>query len=209
LESISIIGIQKVGRRTFLCAERALFVVRQEPIKRAADEIVIRRADPKDLDAVLAVFDSTVAWMVSQGNTKQWGSAPWSEQPRLVERFRHHLQYDITFVASKRGEIVGAIVIASSPPKYCWSGADGDSALYVEPFGTSPEVRGQGVGRALLERAVQYTRDQGKSFLRLDCFAENPKLPAYYESEGFKARGDFAVGEWHGRMFERPVGTIS
>ena len=110
---------------------------------------------------------------------------------RMAERFRHHLEHDVTFV--------------DSPPKYCWAGAEGDSALYVEPFGTSVSVRGRGVGRLLLSRAIQYTKEQGRSLLRLDCFAENPKLPAYYESEGFESRGDFAVGDWHGRTFERSV----
>ena len=67
------------------------------------DGIVIRRAEPKDLVAVLAVFDSTVAWMVSQGNTKQWGSSPWSEQQRMVERFRHHLEQDGSKILRFRG----------------------------------------------------------------------------------------------------------
>jgi len=165
-------------------------------------ELKIAQAEPADLAAVLGVFDDVVAWLVAQGSVKQWGTAPFSDNPRLVERFQNHIANDTTLVALQEERVVGVLCVNCSYPPYCWQSAPDDCA-YVHPFATSPSVRGQGVGSALLRCAEEYARQHNKPYLRLDCFAENPKLPAYYESEGFLPKGEFLVGDWHGRMYEK------
>ncbi|HLK60472.1 MAG TPA: GNAT family N-acetyltransferase [Chthonomonadaceae bacterium] len=177
-------------------------MVRDEIIETPGGSIQLRQAEPEDLEAILAVFDATLAWMNALGNVKQWGVTPFSQLPQMVTRFRRHLEEDTVFVAVKAGEIVGAIVVTFAPPPYCWQGAE-EPAAYIEPFATAPSLRGAKVGHLLLQKAAQYALQQGRQRLRLDCFAENPVLPAYYEGAGFAPRGEFAVGDWHGRMFER------
>lgn len=167
-------------------------------------ELRIAQAEPDDLPAILGIFDSAVAWLLAQGSSKQWGTTPFSEIPRMVERLRGHIANDTFLVALKADQAVGAICLNCSYPPYCWQGAPDDCA-YVHPFATAPAVRNQGVGSALLRCAEDYARRHGKHYLRLDCFAENPKLLVYYESEGFESRGEFLVGEWHGRMYEKPI----
>ncbi len=173
-----------------------------EQIQTRAGNIHIVPAAPEDLDAVLTVFDEALAGMVAEGNVKQWGITPFSQLPTLVERFRKHLEDDVVFVAMKEGRLVGVLVVNCAPPPYCWHGRE-EAAAYVQPFATVPSVRGAKIGHLLLEQAAQYALRQGVSRLRLDCFAENPKLPAYYEGAGFACQGEFAVGDWHGRMFEK------
>lgn len=48
--------------------------------------MLIRRAGPADVPAVLRLFDECIAWFVEIGNTGQWGSEPWSTQDRQVSR---------------------------------------------------------------------------------------------------------------------------
>ena len=175
-----------------------------QTVTTAHGELQIAQAEPEDLAAMLTIFDDVVAWLGAQGSVKQWGTAPFSANPRLVERFHNHIAHDTFLVALKEEKAVGAICLNCTHPSYCWQGAPDDCA-YVHPFATSPSVRGQGVGSALLRCADDYARRHDKPYLRLDCFAENPKLLAYYESEGFIAKGEFLVGAWHGRMYEKPM----
>ncbi len=177
-----------------------------ETVTTPQGELRIMQAEPDDLSVVLGIFDEAVAGMVAQGNVKQWGTAPFSEVSRIVERFREWLANDTFYVALKDEKAVGAICVNCSYPPYCWQDAP-DNCAYVHPFATSPSVRGQGVGRVLLRFVEEYARQQGKPYLRLDCFAENPKLPAYYENEGFVACGEFSVGDWQGRMFEKSLNS--
>jgi GNAT superfamily N-acetyltransferase len=165
-----------------------------QSVTMAHGELQIAQAEPEDLAAVLDIFDDVVAWLVAQGSVKQWGTTPFSANPRLVERFREHIANDTFLIALKEEKAVGAICLNFSYPPYCWQGAPNDCA-YVHPFGTSPSVRGQGIGSALLRCAEDYARRHNKPYLRLDCFAGTPKLLAYYESEGFEARGEFLVGD--------------
>ncbi|MBR1911818.1 MAG: GNAT family N-acetyltransferase [Treponema sp.] len=51
----------------------------------------------------------------------------------------------------------------------------------------SPELRGKGNGRKMLELAIQYAKSQlHASRITLGVFANNPKARACYESVGFK-----------------------
>ena len=38
----------------------------------------LRTGSTADLDAVLALLDGAVRWLVAQGRTGQWGDQPWS-----------------------------------------------------------------------------------------------------------------------------------
>ena len=43
--------------------------------------IAIRPGRPADEDALLALFDEAVAWMIARGQTGQWGDRLFSERP--------------------------------------------------------------------------------------------------------------------------------
>jgi hypothetical protein len=47
---------------------------------------MLRPATPADLDPLLALTDSVVAWLAARGRSGQWGSAPLSADPGLRDR---------------------------------------------------------------------------------------------------------------------------
>ncbi|WP_054055147.1 hypothetical protein [Alloactinosynnema sp. L-07] len=49
---------------------------------------MIRPGTPADADTLLAFFDDAVAWMVTRGQSGQWGSEPLSTVPAKVDRVR-------------------------------------------------------------------------------------------------------------------------
>lgn len=185
----------------------------------------IRPATPADTGAVFVLLDAAVAWLVSIGRAGQWGTRPWSENPKAVEHVEARIAAGQMYVAVSGegdgdeggdagggGDVLGVIAYEPEPPAYVarlW-GADrpAEPQIYVTNFVGSREPRGRGVGGLLLAHARATARARGISLLRLDCYAGGDgALPRYYEKAGYRAVADFttldAEGDpWPGRLFE-------
>ena len=66
-----------------------------------------------------------------------------------------------------------------------WS--DGLSC-YLEELYVVPDLRGQGIGRQLLERAIEVAREQGADFMDLGTSEDDVAARALYEKLGFTNR---------------------
>ena len=164
-------------------------------------------ARPNDLDEILALFDEAVVWLVSHGIEKQWGTTPFSELPRMRERFIAWIGQGVLFTAYNNDQLVGTLVVSETAPAYVahlWQSFP-ISALYLEAFITARSRAGQGIGRIVLQWAEQYAIQSHKTTLWLDCWAENQALCRYYEQAGFIPQSEFFVGEWRGQLFEKPL----
>jgi GNAT superfamily N-acetyltransferase len=60
-----------------------------------------------------------------------------------------------------------------------------DGAGHVEQVSVHPGHAGQGIGRALIERAAKWARSQGLDALTLTTYTEVPWNGPYYERLGF------------------------
>lgn len=160
-----------------------------------------------DLPAILALFDDAVAWLAAKGLVSQWGTTPFSELPAMRTRLATWIDQGVLFVARAGDELVGTLVVTDQIPRYAqreWEQRPA-VAYYVESFTTARRLAGQGIGRALLEWAARYAEGHGADYLRLDCYAGNADLCAYYRRAGFTACGEVALGAWRGQLFEQPL----
>lgn len=97
---------------------------------------------------------------------------------RAVRRSPHAA----VFVAESSGEIVGRLSLArESHP----------ASLHVADLGLMVAAgrRRQGIGRALLEQAVQWAREVGVAKLELHVFPYNEPAIRLYERFGFEREG--------------------
>ena len=156
-----------------------------------------RTGSVEDADAVLALFDANVAWLLERGRSYQWGSEPWSKSPKLVEFVRDLLSSGDVTIAEDEGEVVGASVVAASPMPYV-PPAD-EPERYLKLLISSPEYRGLKIGHRLIELARKQTVSAGINLLRVDCVAGGDRrLVSYYTSEGFTPTQEIEVrpGTW-------------
>ena len=86
---------------------------------------------------------------------------------------------DTCFVAEERGEIVGAIL----------TGHDGRRG-YISHTAVSPAHQRQGIGRQLVEAALEALGQEGIHKVCLVAFADNEQGNAFWEKMGFTQRPD-------------------
>jgi GNAT superfamily N-acetyltransferase len=130
------------------------------------------------VDRVLGVLDEAAGWL-SARDVQQW---PLRFPARLV---RPGVEAGHTWLGYLDGVAAATITLTWADP--LWPPDDG-LAGYVHRLAVRRTAAG--LGARLLEWAAGAIRDEGRSVLRLDCVATNARLRAYYESAGFRHRGD-------------------
>ncbi|MEV7190879.1 GNAT family N-acetyltransferase [Streptomyces sp. NPDC093510] len=177
-----------------------------------SDPMQIRPGGADDVPAVLALFDGAVEWLVSQGRTGQWGTTPWSENPKAVALVEKYLTTGEPWIAEIDGEVVGTVTLTDGPGGDIIPEADEPERYIHLLVADHRRFPGRGVGRALLAHAAEETRRQGVSLLRVDCYAgDDGKLVAYYESNGFERTTPFTADNretgdaWPGQVLARRV----
>jgi len=127
--------------------------------------MTVRRATPEDLDAVRALWEALYAECPEPEHRRK----EWTDVEADVRRA---LDEHVALVAEERGAAV-AFVLAHERR----AGVGYVSDLYVRP-----DSRRRGLGRDLLEGAVQGV---GCPLLELDVAAENTAARGFYQRLGF------------------------
>ncbi|MGI0149845.1 MAG: GNAT family N-acetyltransferase, partial [Thermoplasmata archaeon] len=125
----------------------------------------VRRLEERDIDAAIALT-----------NLENWGYTR-ADFRRLLA-----LSPAGCFVAESRGRVVGVLTTTS------YNGLAFLGAVIVHP-----ELRGQGMGKAMMEAALSHLSAAGVRTVRLNAYLH--AIP-FYERLGFQ--GEYEVGRWHG-----------
>jgi GNAT superfamily N-acetyltransferase len=165
-------------------------------------ELTIRPGGSEDLDAVLALFDEAIAWLVARGLSGQWGEQPFSERSEMGERIRDTLTSGEGLIAEVGGRAVGALVLGSSPP---YVPPNPVPELYVTLLISSRRLAGERIGARLLAHASRRARDLGRAMVRVDCWADSPRLVRFYEDQGFRRDGRFDLRGWRGQILSKRI----
>jgi GNAT superfamily N-acetyltransferase len=161
---------------------------------------VIRVGSVADLDAVLALMDGAVEWLVAQGRTGQWGDQPWSASEARVDRIRDMIIRNELLVLEQDGAVVGALV--HGPTAHDYAPPAGEPEDFVLLLVSHPQVRG--AGRRLLDESWARVSAAGGRLQRVDCYGgDDGKLVRVYESAGFTKTQPFEVNGWPGQLLER------
>ncbi len=140
----------------------------------------IRRAVPGDAGALVELASAVGAepegWLVSDSWWRSTG-----DERRYLRAVRRHPDAAV-FVAETAERIVGRLSLARDTHPACRHVAD--LGLMV-----ARGHRGQGIGRALLDQAVDWAREVGVLKLELHVFPHNEAAIHLYESFGFVREG--------------------
>ena len=167
-----------------------------ERIDSGAGVLTIARATPDDVDAMVALNATAAEWARARGFDP-------GEPPLPLEMImRRRVERGEAYLARLAGTPVGMLSLHWDDPA-TWGELDTGDALYVHGLMVSREHAGLGIGVALLDWAGTVAAEAGKTYLRLDCRADNPRLRAYYERAGFAYRGEAYLHNYVGSRYER------
>lgn len=100
-------------------------------------------------------------------------------------------------IARRGAGIVGTVRLVQALPALI--DADSftpvDTAMYVLGLAVSPDARGQGIGRGLMEAAKEVARSRPAEALWLDAYRHPAGAGPFYERCGFRAVGPSSRGE--------------
>jgi GNAT superfamily N-acetyltransferase len=149
------------------------------------ESLSVVRAGPRAPQQLVSLFDDAVEWLTARGQTGQWGSEPFSQQPKQMARIEQWAREELWLAApdgDRDADPAGAMVLGTHMD---YVEAPDRPELYVQVLLTASERRGHGVGRLLIDHAADQARYRGAEQLRVDCYAGVPELAAQYERLGF------------------------
>jgi len=82
------------------------------------------------------------------------------------------------------GTIACIFMIAYEDPNI-WKEKSADPAIYIHRIVTHPEHHGKGLTKNIIAWAKEHAKQNGKKYLRMDTWGDNPKLNDYYSQCGF------------------------
>ena len=166
----------------------------------------IRPALSGDAEAILDVSDEATAWLVEHGMSDQWGPEAPSAEPVFVARVLSWIDAGEAVVAvDSDGDVQGYAVTGSFPPPYMdpiVAKRAVEDAYYVYTVASRMRPESRGVGRSLLTWALLQARGFGATYLRLDCWADNAPLRAYYRNLGFEECDTYVDEGWPGAVLQ-------
>lgn len=161
----------------------------------------IRPATDDDFDALIELRSYAEAWLRAAGIEQ------WTDHNRGARVIRAGIQDGTSrVVLNDQGDVIASLTLAGPDPDFWGPGDQPDSALYLYKFMLGDKARGTGLGDALLDWACQQAQDQGKTWLRLDCWRTNTGLQTYYAKRGFQLIRTMVVpGRNSGALMQRPA----
>jgi GNAT superfamily N-acetyltransferase len=101
-----------------------------------------------------------------------------------LARFNDYPDYTL-YVAERGGDVVGSFALLVMHNL----GHLGAPSAIVEDVVVAPALHGQGVGKAMMQFALELCRDKGCYKLVLSSNAKRERAHAFYESLGFDRHG--------------------
>jgi GNAT superfamily N-acetyltransferase len=168
------------------------------------DDLTVRPGAADDVDLVLGLFDEAVEWLVARGRPGQWGTEPFTGDPRREQRIRGWAVGGGLSIGELAGRGVGALATVEQCPSHVPPVERRE--LYVDLLITSRRYGGRGIGAAPLDHAHAEARSRGIDLLRVECWAGGDgSLVRHYTGQGFLPTVRFEVDGWIGQVFEQPV----
>jgi GNAT superfamily N-acetyltransferase len=148
-----------------------------------------------------AIIEEVAAWGEVAG-MPSWSPGSFTGPTSVgVSRLRSDIASGGLYLIWRHEDPIGTFSLLESDPIFWPDG--GGAAMYLHRFAISRGAAG--AGRFAVEWCLRETRRRGRSYVRLDCLADNPGIRRYYERFGFTAVDEKVVNGTRYSLYEVPV----
>jgi GNAT superfamily N-acetyltransferase len=164
----------------------------------ASMNLTCETVGPEGLPVVSEILLEAAAWLESIR------SPLWKASDLTPVSLKVEVEQGLFFLARCDGEDAGVFSLQEEDEIY-WSDADHQGTLYLHKLAVRRNFAKRGVSSFMLEQAIQFARDRGKKFLRLDCDAHRPELNRLYRDFGFTYVDEVRLKGYTGSRYQIEV----
>lgn len=149
--------------------------------------VSLRKAAFSDLSGLLEIAQLSFVQAFTEGNKPENVQAYLSQAFTPIQLEKEWRDPGSTFLlASSGGKLVGYTKVNLAAAQ---SDIQDPESLEVARLYTLKEVWGKGVGQFLLDAAIEFAKEKGKTYVWLGVWEHNARAIRFYEKNGFKAFG--------------------
>ncbi len=133
-----------------------------------------------DIETIFRFYDMAIAFQKTKFN-KHWQGFDLG----LVEsEINEGRQYKIV-----EGDEVACVFAVTFNDPVIWGEKDNSPSIYIHRIVSHNNFKGKKYVEKIIEWAINYGRENGKEFVRMDTWGDNKKLMEYYTKCGFSFVG--------------------
>ena len=137
-------------------------------------------SDREDFEEIFRLYDAAIAFQKTVFD-KSW--LPFDRE-MISKEIKEKRHWKIV-----SDEKIACIFSIAFNDELIWKEKNIDAAVYIHRIVTNPEFRGQKFVPVITDWSIDYAKEIGKKFVRMDTWGDNQKLIDYYIACGFKFLG--------------------
>jgi GNAT superfamily N-acetyltransferase len=141
-----------------------------------ADPFDVVHTEINDLEFVYGLFEQSIFYQEKNGYPV-WRNYDQDAIRTDIENKNH---FKIT-----SGNKIGIVFSVCYTDKVIWRHYETGDAVYLHRIVVNPEYKGQQLFGKILDWAIQHGKQKSLKAIRMDTWAANPKIIAYYKTFGF------------------------
>ena len=134
----------------------------------------------QDVETIFKFYDDAIAYQKIKFNKHWQGFDIGLIKTEIQEKRQYKIVVD---------DVVVCVFAVTFNDFIIWGDKDKDPSIYLHRIVTKPGFRGNGYVKNIIDWAVNYGKENGKQFVRLDTWGDNQKLIEYYTNCGFNFLG--------------------
>jgi GNAT superfamily N-acetyltransferase len=113
--------------------------------------------------------------------------------PYLEDRIGAEIRAGLHFSAFLPDDTLAGFFSLTMSDPLIWNQKEKGDAIYIHRMCVNPALKGQRLAAWVLAWAYGYAAGNGRRFIRMDTWADNPRLVDYYVACGFRLAGEHQI----------------